>query len=1311
MSLRLTTTKAKLEEMGEETEYACETLSEYRNLVLALTANTSKPVDIFGDDGQYKSTTQAMRELASVWHELDSMEQSSIMKALFGVRQANIGASLLENFDVVEAAIESASKASEGIGSAMEEQERWAESLEARINQVNSSLQVLSTDMFNTDGIKAFVSGMNEIVKAIDWVVKMFDASHIAIGAFVAWIANAKNVINATLTDTGIQFKLFGLQKTLFAKSSVESANAFRLETSAITEVQTTLQMYNTEVGRASILNEALATSIPKTTLQQYLVTLNGAEASLQGYCVWLAQSAVVQEDANVILQRYASLEAMGSNAQALFRNEIAKTNPVMAQYLAETNSATATLKGYESAVKAANISSKALAVTTGILKTALMGAATFVITFVIQKISDAIKRYDTLLEKSAEAITRFENEKTTLEDLALAYENLLTSTESQAEKEEKLKDIKKQLVEQYGFEEEKIKKINDLRREGLDLIDEEIQRQRIEAYKDAEKGFVKATQKMKYDTGITIGIDNNGIAGNDFIDTDNIRKEIQDLFDYTTYEVTSGHTTYLRDALGFSEENFLDYYDRLDSITTAMQNFKFENGEFTKDEQLVYDKLIKALDTYNKKYKDTLKTLEDGEQLAAEIIYNTFTKEHSVFESVAGTSDYERWFEELVEFTKERVDEDQIPFILRAYRLMFEQLKEDSTEPVEEVVDAFTELEAMILKAKQGLSELDGAVDKEADAFDKLLKVIKNNKDADKFFDQKEIIELLDTYPKLATALEKTEYGYKLNEEALENLKEAMLAEKKEALYAELDKTKVVLDEAQKRLAIYEQEINAREILANSGSAAKKIKSGDFTGLFDLAQANETVMKYSVAKKNLSDIQATYNKIKLQIQELGTEFDDINDSTAETKANVSDLKQELSDGLDDLKDAKKYIEDLVELTMAMIKKNKELEKDGLKEKLDNFKKLIARQKELLKLQQEEKKFNDELKDQNKDLLKIKQELDALSVEGVEYSLEDMKRRAELEEQYVEQSKKRDDFLYDHEIETRENALDKEQESFEEQINTQVKAIEDYLDKTGRIRQDAIDLINGKSQEFYNDLMTYTMTYTDKSMHEFTTLWNHAYDALMKYGNGQIDVDMVLALLGNDILATEAKIKSLEASANAASNSTKNGINATREAVELLNRELEEAAQNYNNLNNQIAASPVNTVSPTTVYPTFQGGAKDNTSMIRMLKLLPKFHDGGIVGGNGEVFAKLMSGEVVSTQKQAETFLNKTLPNLVQAGNRISTSTNNNSSFSLGGITINGNADSNTVSQLKNLQKNIGDIIFKIINDQNKIYNGRTIRG
>lgn len=50
---------------------------------------------------------------------------------------------------------------------------------------------------------------------------------------------------------------------------------------------------------------------------------------------------------------------------------------------------------------------------------------------------------------------------------------------------------------------------------------------------------------------------------------------------------------------------------------------------------------------------------------------------------------------------------------------------------------------------------------------------------------------------------------------------------------------------------------------------------------------------------------------------------------------------------------------------------------------------------------------------------------------------------------------------------------------------------------------------------------------------------------------------------------------------------------------------------------------------------------------------IPKYHDGGVVGSgmslkSNEMFAKLLKGEVVSTPNQIETFMNKTLPQMIQ---------------------------------------------------------------
>lgn len=1274
--------------MGEETEYACETLSEYRNLVLALTANTSKPVDIFGDDGQYKSTAQAMRELSSVWHELNSMEQSSIMKSLFGVRQANIGASLLENFDVVEAAIESASKASEGIGSAMQEQERWAKSLQAKINQVNSSLQVLSADIFKTDSLKSFVSATNEIVKAIDKVVKVFDVSKIAIGSFIAWILKTKNIIGATMTDSGMKISLFAKQWTVFGNSASQTVQPLKLVESTVNSITTTLATYNSQIGQTTALNNHLATSIPKTTMQQYLMTLNGAEASLQGYCVWLANSAAIQEDANIVISRYQSLTGLGADAQAIFRAEIAKTNPAMAQYLANTNAATMSVAHYEQGLRRTELATKATTIATQTLKMVMSLTATIAITGLIQLISNLAHSYDNLIQKTSEAITNYESEKSAIEDLKKSYIDLINSNEDESTKQEKLKEIKKQLVEQYGFEAEKISEINKLRAEGIDLIEQESRKQKLEALSDIEKGYKKAIGKYDFTYEHIIGAPSRELLGNYYIELDNIRKEIQDLFDFTDYQKHTPNATLIKDVLGFNEDNLISYYNRLKSIITEMENIKFTNGEFTKDEKFAYDELVGYYEDLSKKVADSIGVIENGAKLTSEIIYDSFKDLHGTYEEVYDTDNYEQWYNDLIDYTKKRVSDDEIPYIKWAFGEMFDTLRssiEDSSELADKTSDVFSEITALILKAKQGLSELDGETNKVAESFDKLLKIISDNKDSDKFFSSKEIIEMLDSYPELVNAIEKTEYGYKLNELALENLKNKTLEEKKATLQAELDKSRIVLREAQRRLDSYRKELEAKKVLADVESEFSKMASGDINGLFNMGKANGSLIKFSKANQDLSDAQDKVDKIQMQIQILGTEFDDIADSTADTKSNLSDQK----DILNDMKDVQKDIENLLKLTMDMIKKQKELEKEALKEKLDAYKKSVDLKKQELELEKDIHDFQKDLTEKNNNVIDLKQKIDALSIDGVDYSLEDIKRRNELEEEYAKAKTDLEDFLYENEIDTRKDALDKESDMFEDFIDTQTKAIEDYLDKEGLIRQDAIDLINGKTQEFYNDLYNYTLTYTDKSEYEFNKLWNSAYDALSKYGNGQIDVLTVLAYLDEQIAQTELRIKALEA----ASNTTKNGINATREAVELLNKELEKS----NDLQQKAGKIPLLSVSDMRSPASLMNANKD---FIEYIKNLPKYHDGGIVDGKGEVFAKLMSGEVVSTQRQAETFLTQTLPNLIDTGTRVSNNNTNTTSLSLGNIIINGNANQETVSSLKNLQKEIADNIFSKINSQ-----------
>ena len=162
MSLRITSTSAELEAMGEDTEFACETLSDYRDLVMGLTDNK---VNIIGDSGEYKSTYEILKEISKVWDDMNSMEQSSLMKALFGVRQANIGASILENFDVAEEAMQAAE---ESAGSALKEQENYEKGIRYSLDRLEASFQTFANHILDSDFLKGIVDFGNGAINVID---------------------------------------------------------------------------------------------------------------------------------------------------------------------------------------------------------------------------------------------------------------------------------------------------------------------------------------------------------------------------------------------------------------------------------------------------------------------------------------------------------------------------------------------------------------------------------------------------------------------------------------------------------------------------------------------------------------------------------------------------------------------------------------------------------------------------------------------------------------------------------------------------------------------------------------------------------------------------------------------------------------------------------------------------------------------------------------------------------------------------------------------------------------------------------------
>lgn len=162
MSLRIRSTKTELEDLGEDAEGAAENVSKLREQMLALTG-----VDIQLNKNTYKSTYQILLEMSKVWDKLDDMTQASVLEQLFGKRQANIGAAILSNGELLQQVYETSEKASDGIGSAMREQEEYAKSIQYNLDSLKASYQQLAQEIVQSETVVTIIKALNEGLQSL----------------------------------------------------------------------------------------------------------------------------------------------------------------------------------------------------------------------------------------------------------------------------------------------------------------------------------------------------------------------------------------------------------------------------------------------------------------------------------------------------------------------------------------------------------------------------------------------------------------------------------------------------------------------------------------------------------------------------------------------------------------------------------------------------------------------------------------------------------------------------------------------------------------------------------------------------------------------------------------------------------------------------------------------------------------------------------------------------------------------------------------------------------------------------------------
>lgn len=314
--------------------------------------------------------------------------------------------------------------------------------------------------------------------------------------------------------------------------------------------------------------------------------------------------------------------------------------------------------------------------------------------------------------------------------------------------------------------------------------------------------------------------------------------------------------------------------------------------------------------------------------------------------------------------------------------------------------------------------------------------------------------------------------------------------------------------------------------------------------------QDNE--MSATSETKALNDQKDALEKQKKALDKSKTALDDNKDALDKNKQALEDINTELEKDKD-------YIEDLIALTVEMLKQKYEDEKETIEKSKQAYKERVDSLKESLEKEKDTYDRYQSYFEKNKDISSLEKQ--ATSLQGTT-SVEGIQRLNEINKELSEKKQALYDEQYSNSINDRKDALDKEYERKEKLWDKEINRIDELLKNERQLRIQAMNLIDSKTQQFYNNLWDYTYKHTTKSRFEFENLWNSAYKALEKYGWGQLTCMQVMDLLEQKIYNNQMAIDGLDRQIKILNTS----LDGTAKSIDGISREIDKLDEKINEL-------------------------------------------------------------------------------------------------------------------------------------------------
>lgn len=170
--------------------------------------------------GELRSTFDILQDLSEAWETLSSVEQQELAEVVAGKTQRSLFTAIMTNFDSAVGATEAALKSE---GSAAAENEKRMDSLQGKVNQLQSAWQDFARNTINSEVVKSLLSLGTQLIKLADTdigrLIIMLSAAKLALTGFKK-ILNVTDLINFAKSSQTIT-------KTIVAMSTAFNLGSF----------------------------------------------------------------------------------------------------------------------------------------------------------------------------------------------------------------------------------------------------------------------------------------------------------------------------------------------------------------------------------------------------------------------------------------------------------------------------------------------------------------------------------------------------------------------------------------------------------------------------------------------------------------------------------------------------------------------------------------------------------------------------------------------------------------------------------------------------------------------------------------------------------------------------------------------------------------------------------------------------------------------------------------------------------------------------------------------------------------------------